>query len=146
MKALETEPNFGLARYFLGLAYLETGRGDDAVAELRRANQMMGEPPFARAGLAYALARNGVRTEAEQMLDEFVRNREAGYYPAFAIAAVHAGLENAEPAIDWLNRAADERLVGYYMPNVDTMWKSLRTHPRFQQLLQRLRLPDPSAR
>ena len=145
LKTLETEPNYGLARYFLGMAYLETGRGAEAIAELRRASQMMGEPPFARAGLAHALARSSMRIEAEQILAEFVRKREAGYYPAFAIAAVHAGLGNAEPAIDWLNRAADERLVGYYTPNVDTMWKPLRAHPQFQQLLRRLRLPDPVA-
>jgi hypothetical protein len=33
-------------------------------------------------------------------------------------------------------RAADERLVGYYTPNVDTMWKPLLAHPQFQQLLR----------
>jgi len=51
-KALETEPNHGLSRYFLGQAYLSTGRLAEALAELGRANDAMGQAPFVRAGLA----------------------------------------------------------------------------------------------
>jgi tetratricopeptide (TPR) repeat protein len=138
---LRADPNHGLARYFLGRAYLDAGRPAEAIAELRQAGAAMGDPPFARAGLANALAQSGSRGEATQMLADFMQRRHDAYYPAFAIAAVHAGLGDTAAALDWLERAANERLVGYYMPNVDKMWKPLRSQARFRALLDRLGVP-----
>jgi tetratricopeptide (TPR) repeat protein len=145
LKALQLEPNHGLTRFFLGQAYLALDRQGDAVAELRRAGQAMGDPPFARAGLANALAQAGRRADAEEMLAEFERLRAGGYYPAFALAMVHVGLGNHAEALDWLDRAFDERLMGYYLPSVGQLWDPLRTDPRFQDLLRRLGLPHAPA-
>ena len=144
LKALEREPNHGLSRFFLGQAYLASGRHAQAVAELRRADDAMGHAPFSQAGLAYAVARAGGRMEAEAILAEMTNKRNDGYYPAFAIAVVHMGLGDAETALDWLDRAYDERLMGYHMPNVEVIWAPLRSHPRFRDLLRRLDLPKPN--
>jgi hypothetical protein len=59
-----------------------------------------------------------------------------------AFALVHAGLGNRERALEWLERAADERLVGYYLPSVEPMWNDLRGDARFRRLLSRLQLPE----
>jgi serine/threonine-protein kinase len=139
--ALKREPSYGLAHYFLGHAYLATGRDNEAITEFELANQAMGEVPFSMAALGFARARAGNRAAAEQMLRDFQRTRDAGYYPAFAFAMVHAGLGNHEQALEWLERAADERLVGYYLPSVEPMWSDLRGDARFHRLLSRLRLP-----
>lgn len=140
--ALKREPSYGLSHYFLGHAYLATGRDSEAVKELELANQAMGDVPFSMAALAFARARAGQREAAEQMLREFQRHRDAGYYPAFAFAMAHAGLGNRERALEWLERAVDEGLVGYYMPSVDPMWNDLRGEARFRQVLRRLGLPE----
>jgi len=55
---------------------------------------------------------------------------------------VHDALGDHEAALDWLDRAFEERLLGYYLPNVDRTWDPLRSHPRFQDLLRRLNLPE----
>jgi serine/threonine-protein kinase len=102
----------------------------------------MGDVPFSMAALGFARARAGQRPEAEHMLREFQRNRDAGYYPAFAFAMVYAGLGNREQALDWLERAADEGLVGYYLPSVELTWNNLRDDARFRRVLTRLRLPE----
>ena len=60
-KALQLEPNQGLTRFFLGQAYLAEARFSDALVESRRAVQAMDDAPFARAGLANALAQAGQR-------------------------------------------------------------------------------------
>jgi serine/threonine-protein kinase len=140
LEALEVDPNYGLARYFLAQAYLAMDRHSEALAELELANQAMGDAPFSMAALAYGLARAGRRAEAEEMLRNFERRRADGYYPAFAISMAHAGLGNDEQALEWLERAADERLMGYYLPSVERAWDPLRGQPRFQRLLHRLGL------
>lgn len=143
--ALKREPSYGLAHYFLGHAYLATGRDSEAITQFELANQAMGEVPFSMAALGFARARvghRGHRAAAEQMLRDFQRTRDAGYYPAFAFAMVHAGLGNREQALEWLERAADERLVGYYLPSVEPMWNDLRGDARFRRLLSRLQLPE----
>ena len=63
-----------------------------------------------------------------------------------AFAMVHSGLGNREQALDWLERAVDEGLVGYYLPSVELMWEDLRGDTRFRRVLSRLRLPERAQR
>ncbi len=142
LEALKVEPNYGLSHYFLAQAYLALDRHAEALTELERANQAMGSPPFSMAALAYGLGRAGRRAEAEEMIRDFERRRAEGYYPAFAFAMAHAGLGNDEQALEWLERAADERLMGYYLPSVEQAWDPLREQARFRSLLRRLALPQ----
>ncbi len=142
LKALDSEPGHGLSRFFLGQAHLPSGRHAEAIAELRLADSTLGHVPFSRAGLAYALGRAGERLEADAMLAEMTERRSQAFYPAFAIALAHLGLGQGEAALDWLDRAAQERMVGYYMPNVDPAWAPLRSHPKFGNVLNRLNLSD----
>jgi tetratricopeptide (TPR) repeat protein len=140
-RVLESEPNYGLAHLLLGRAYLAKGEQETAIAELRRGNEMLGEVPFSMADLGYALAVAGKRAEAEQMLAAFMRKRQEGYFPAFAIAEIHLGLGNTSAALDWLERAADEHLLAWYLPSVDPFFRPLRSQPRFRELMQRMNLP-----
>lgn len=142
LAALKKEPSHGLSHYFLGHAYLASGRDGEAIRQFELANQAMGDVPFSLAALACARARAGQRVEAEAMLRDFQRIRDAGYYPAFAFAMVHAGLGNREQALDWLERAVDEGLMGYYLPSVEITWDALRGDARFRRVLSRLRLPE----
>lgn len=141
-RVLEIDPNHGNSRYFLAQTYLATDQYSEAVTELKRANEDIGRAPYSMAALAYGLARAGRRAEAEEMLRDFEQRRNAGYYPAFTLAMTHAGLGNDEQALEWLERAADERLMGFYLPSVEPAWDPLREHPRFRRLLQRLGLTD----
>jgi hypothetical protein len=74
------------------------------------------------------------------MLAAALAKREQGVYPAFTLAAIQMGLGQHGAALEWLERAADERLLGYYMPSVDPVYDSIRADPRFQTLLRRMHL------
>jgi len=137
-RALEIEPNHGLANHFLGRAYLAKGQTTKAIQQLRRSNELLGGVPFSMGDLGYALATCGQRTEAERMLAEMNRKRQAGYYPAFALAEVELGLGHVGSALDWLEHAADERNMGFYLPSTDPIYNPLRTNPRFLALMQRM--------
>ena len=68
--------------------------------------------------------------------------RTKGYYPAFPIAEIHLGLGRTDAALEWLERAADERHLGFYLPSVDPVYDALRPHPRFRALMQRIRIAN----
>jgi tetratricopeptide (TPR) repeat protein len=139
-RALAIEPAFGLANHFLGRAFLAKGNHDRAIQQLRKSNELLGEVPFSIADLGYALAATGFRAEAERMLADIMEKRARGFYPALPVAAIHMGLGQHDTALEWMERAAEERLVGYYMPSVDPIYSPVRSHPRFQALLARMNL------
>jgi tetratricopeptide (TPR) repeat protein len=141
-RALATEPSFGLANHFLGRAYVVRGDHDRAVQQLRKSSDLLGEVPFSTGDLGYALGAAGARAEAERLLADVHAKRAKGFYPAFVLAQIHMGLGQHTEALNWLERAADERQVGYYMPSVDPIYDPVRSHPRFQTLLRRMRLDD----
>ena len=144
LRVLESEPNFALARHFLGRAYLAKGDFRKAIEQLRRSNELLGEIPFSVGDLGYALAVSGERAEAGKMLAEIMQKREQGFYPAFAIAQIQLGLGHPEAALDWLERGADERNVGYYLPSVDPIYDPIRSNPRFRRLMTRMNLTAES--
>jgi tetratricopeptide (TPR) repeat protein len=139
-RALEIEPGYGLANHFLGRAYLAKGQIERGIEQLRKSNEILGRVPFSVADLGYALAAGGHRDEAETMAADLRGKREAGYYPAFALAEIELGIGNQEAALDWLERAADEKNMGYYFPSADPVYEPLRSQPRFQALMERLHL------
>jgi len=142
-RALETEPNYGLANHFLGRAYLAKGMSAKAVEQLRHSDELLGHVPFSRGDLGYALAVAGRRDEAERMLSDLERKRSEGYFPAFPIAEIELGLGRTDAAMEWLERGVEERQIGYYFPAVDPFYDPVQSHPRFRNVIRRLNLPTP---
>ena len=142
-RALETEPNYGIGVHFLGRAYLAAGEPATAIEHLRKSNEIIGSVPFTLGDLGFALASGGHRDEAERMLHEMHARRDRDYYPAFPIAEIELGLGNTEAALDWLERAVEERHTGFYLPSVDPIWNAIRQVPRFRALMARMNLPAP---
>lgn len=140
-RALAIEPGHTLANHFLGRTYLAKGDLHLALEYLRKSNEAMGQVPFSLADLGYALAVAGERREAERLLADLTEKRETGFYPAFPMALIELGLGNTDKALDWLEAAADDRHVGFYMPSCDPLYDSVRSHPRFRAVLTKLRLP-----
>jgi Tfp pilus assembly protein PilF len=143
-RVLESEPNFGLGIHFLGRSYLAKGEYAHAIELLRKSNEVMGRVPFSVGDLGYALALSGQRDEAQSILDELMAKRSHGYYPAFPIAQIHLGLAEIDGALEWLDRAADERHLGFFLPSADPIYDPLRSHPRFKALMQRINIEMPT--
>jgi hypothetical protein len=60
--------------------------------------------------------------------------------PRIRLAYVHAGLGDADRAMDWLERAAAERTGPAYGVKGSFLLATLHEHPRFKALLARMRL------
>jgi len=136
--ALALEPNFGLAHQDLGDSYLLQGRCGSAIEELRLANESM-PGPRRMADLGYGYAVCGHTTEARRILRAFLTEPKPGAIPALAIAEIYVGLGDKDRAFPWLEKAIDERDLGMGL-RWDGYLESLRSDPRFNALLRRMRL------
>ena len=58
------------------------------------------------------------------------------------VALVYYGLGDKERAFDWLERAYRDRHEGVLFLGRDPLYDSLRSEPRFQDLVRRLNFPS----
>jgi serine/threonine-protein kinase len=68
-----------------------------------------------------------------------------GLEPAHLFIDVYARLGETELALDWLEEAYGQRRPDLTSLGVDPLWDSLRSHPRFRDLLVRLNLPQEAS-
>jgi tetratricopeptide (TPR) repeat protein len=142
---LELDPDFAAAHWNLGVIHLIHQRFEAAIDELTVAVELSGESPPILATLANTYAKSGDTGQALEVLEKLKSLRDSpqrGYSPAFQIAYVYEGLGRTEDALDWLDRAFEERDGWLIYLNVGPWFESLRSEKRFQDLLQRMSLPE----
>ena len=138
-RALDIDPEFALARFFLGLSYAEEGRYSEALMELQKAASEGRAEMLA--GLAYICGRFGAREEARRILDDLMTRSRQRYVSPALIAQVHAGLGDTAAALDWLERAYEAHATELAWLRVRPFFDRLYDEPAFGELLSRLGLP-----
>jgi DNA invertase Pin-like site-specific DNA recombinase len=88
---------------------------------------------------AYAVA--GRRAEALKVLDELTARSRQRHVPAYYIALIYAALGEKDNAFAWLDRAYTQRSWYLTSLKVDPKVDSLRSDPRFADLVRRVGLP-----
>ena len=139
-KTLELDPGFGQALRYLGLTELYLGQYEEALETLERARNALTGEPDVQADLALAHALAGEKEEAVRMLEMLMKESGERYISPFLIASFHTGLGDFEEALDWLEKAYEERVAYMVFIGVDPSFDPLRAHPRFQALLARVGL------
>jgi serine/threonine-protein kinase len=139
-KALELDPNFPRAISNRAFIYLLEGRPDEAVAEARRAVEIIGGGVEYQAYLAHVLARTGETEEAEEILRSLEERSKETHVSPILFAAVYTGLGQSDEAFRWLNRAVDERSSGIIYIRIDPSFRTLRSDSRFEKLAARIGL------
>jgi tetratricopeptide (TPR) repeat protein len=141
-KTLELDQNFPAVHNFLPAAYEQKGMYSEAIAEFKKAIPLTrkSEWTLSKAGLGHVYAVTGKKSEARTVLDELKRASEQKYVPANSIALIYAGLGEKDQAFAWLDKAYEQRAFQMQWIKIDPRWDSLRSDPRFQDLLRRLGL------
>jgi TolB-like protein/DNA-binding winged helix-turn-helix (wHTH) protein/Flp pilus assembly protein TadD len=143
-KTLELDQNFGPAHLFLPAAYEQKGMYGEAIAEFKNAIPLKGggEPSLSKAGLGYVYAVTGKKSEARTVLNELKQASEQEYVPANSIALIYAGLGEKDQAFAWLDKGYEQRAFQMQWIKLDPRWDSLRSDPRFKDLMRRVGLPQ----
>jgi len=94
------------------------------------------------AGLGYVYAMAGRRAEALKTLDDLKRLAEKQYVPPYHFGWVYTGLGDKDKAIAFLQKTYDEHTQHVIDFKQVPMFDPLRTDVRFQELVQKVGLPD----
>jgi len=139
-RTLEMDSNFAIAHLYLGRAYVQKGNMEQAIVEAQTATRLSGSHPFYMAWLGYAYARAGDRNEALRILHQLKVISGKKYVASHDVAAIYVGLGENSKAIAWLNRGYDEHSYTVLQLGVEPEFDSLRSDPRFKDLVQRVGL------
>jgi serine/threonine-protein kinase len=139
-RTLDIDPSFGQGHFDLGMAYAHAGRYDEAIAELEDHLSRTARRSVMLAVLGNTYARAGQTDRAREMLAELRRWTAERHATDTEVAYVLAALGEIDEAVDCLVRACDARVGLMVFVKVEPMLDPLRSHPRFIELLRRLRL------
>jgi tetratricopeptide (TPR) repeat protein len=142
-RAIDIDPRFSWGYARLGWAYMEKGMYPEAIAALETAVKMSGGSLNHKGALGRAYALAGRRSEARRILEELRDLERRGYAGPFHLATIHAALGEKNEALRWLEegyRVHDGNMV---LLKVQPAWDSLRSEPRYQDLVRRMHFPVP---
>jgi len=136
-QVLEMDPNYSIAHSFLAGSYQENGMFDQAVAEAEKAVALFDGNDYRIAILGYAYARAGKKQEARNILERLKKASRDHYTSPYTTGLIYASLGETDEALDWLEKAYEDRFWMMAYLKVDPRWDSLRSHPRFTEILRR---------
>jgi serine/threonine-protein kinase len=139
-RAIEMNPMAVESYRMLGSTLALQGQPQEAERVLREALTLPGSGTYITATLGWLLAREGQHAEAERLLAELDAARRKGYVSPVAFAILHIGLGNLDEALEWMERAYDDRRGWVVYANVNALFDPLREKPRFKALVEKMRL------
>jgi tetratricopeptide (TPR) repeat protein len=139
-KTLEQDKTYPNVHLILGHVYAAKGQYADAIAAYQEAIRLGGDTPVAQIYLAAACAQGGQRERAQAILKRLQTSNE--YVSPAQLAVLHAALAEREQAFASLEKAYSAHDLQLQFLGVDPNYDSLRSDPRFSDLLRRVGLPQ----
>jgi non-specific serine/threonine protein kinase len=136
-RTVALDPEYPQARWRLADALAVSGRYEEAVVHLKEANRVTNHSPSSLSMLAVVYARSGRTGEARAILRELLARARERYVPPYTISVVYGALGDVESALDWMERAYHEGSNAVAYMTVEPWNDRIRSHWRFQSILQR---------
>jgi TolB-like protein/DNA-binding winged helix-turn-helix (wHTH) protein/Flp pilus assembly protein TadD len=136
---LAMEPNFSRASIVIN-AYVEKGLFTDALADIEQRRRAVGEGPSYWLSLTYVYGRSGQQAQARRALGKLEQlNRTQQVDPA-VIGWAYIAVGDKDRALAFLEKAYAQHSNALTTLKVEPGYDSLRSDPRFQDLLRRVGL------
>ena len=140
-KVLRTDPNFPFAHRGLWAAFELKRMYEEALAEARRFFALRGDSEVAEA-LERGYTQGGYAGAMRLAAEKLAARSKLTYVQPTRIARLYLSAGEKDRALDWLEKAYQERNSHLVYINVVPGWDPLRDDPRFQDLLRRLNFPE----
>jgi tetratricopeptide (TPR) repeat protein len=114
---------------------------NEAISEFTLVGNLPGGNTLSLSGLAYAHAVKGNRKEAEKYLDEMWRLSKQNYMSPSQFAPIYAVLGDKDKAFELLEEANKQYTLNIVRMRRDPQLASLRSDPRFDDLVRRIGFP-----
>jgi len=141
-KTLELDPNYALAHWYCGLAYEQKKMYADALREMGRAKNLLPGNLAVQSDIGHVYAVSGDKTNAERVIAGLKTEAERRYVNQYELALIYVGLGQNEHAFESLESAYREHSDQLIYLNVDPRLDSIRSHPRFTNLVRRVGIPN----
>ena len=140
-KALELDPNFDQALCWLGFLYAEKRMFKEAIAAHQK---LSAAGPDWRWPLVRTYAQAGRKDEARKILAKLLEGepKPTGAWDGWFLPEVYAALGEKDEAFRWLEAAVEERMTFIPWMRENPAYTPLRSDPRFQDLVRRMKLPE----
>jgi eukaryotic-like serine/threonine-protein kinase len=145
-KLIADNPNFGRAHSELAYTYWAAHKYSEAIQEWKTGSQFEGDKKYIEYANAVALAfRSGGWAAAERKGIEvsLAQRKEPGSYVSpYQIAGYYADLGDKDHAFQWLNTAYQEHDTLIIGIRADFTMDSLRSDPRYAELVHKIGFPQ----
>jgi eukaryotic-like serine/threonine-protein kinase len=139
-RSLEMDPSFGPGHTDLARSLDLLGRSDEGLAEFFAGVPHPDGRPQPSSGLATLLFRAGQRDAASAMIDEVLALSKQQFVSPYGVASFFAVAGETDRALDWLERAYQNRDGTLVWIKVHPRLDVLRQEQRFRQLLTMMHL------
>lgn len=126
----------------LAYCYLRLGQKEEALANARKAAELLNGSAVALKVLGYVQASVGNRTEALAIAREIENEFAKGNADGRDVAIVYAGLGENDKVFEWLEKDFQNRNSSLAEVQLELPFVPLRNDPRFKDLLKRMNLPE----
>ncbi len=142
LKVFDLNPGHCRLNSWLEMSYAQKGFYDKAIETRFNAMKAIGVDPKMTTSLRDAYTASGWKGFWRKHLELSMSKPPPGPHFPYSVARIHARLGENDLALEWLERAYDERLDELVMLKVDPVFEPLRSDLRFQDLLQRIGFLD----
>ena len=139
-KAIELNPRFPAAHLSLAVAYLRMKQYDKALREVAEAERLGGSPTRVLEVRGSIQALSGDIAGAEATAETLKSGKISGRMSPYSVALIYAALGRKSEALDWLDKAFQEKDTWTVWTKILVEWDSLRDEPRFKELQRKLNL------
>ena len=140
LRAIEMNPVAEESYRVLGLILTYAGEFAEAERVLREALELEGAATYTKVTLALSLARRGERDYARETLNMLEERLTHDYVSPVELATLYIALGDNDRAIDWAEKAYNERRGWMAYLNVHPILDPLRSEPRFKVLVRKMGL------
>ena len=140
-KALEMERDYKPVLYLLGRTYEQCGQVDQAIEIFKKIFALSNSPMFLGA-LGHAYAVSGQERLAREVLNDFQELSKRSYVSAYSQAIIHLALGDEDQTFACLEKACNDRCEMMTWLRIDPCFDTIRSDPRFTNLLHRVGLID----
>jgi TolB-like protein len=144
-KLIADNPTFAIAHWGLARSYWAERKYPQALQEFEAAAQLYGD----KNGIEYAAAMDaafhsgGWPSALREGIEVSLAQAKTGYVPPYEIAELYADLGDKDHAFEWLLTAYQERGHLLYGLRTDFTLDSLRSDPRYAELVRKIGLSPP---
>ncbi len=139
-KTMELNPKAAGAYWIRGMAFQQKKMFQESIRDYRHALELSPLDPNYLAALGHVYASSGNTIGAHNILDTlFVENKKQPVSPFF-FALVYAGLNDKEKALEWLQKAYEEKSGSVRYLKMEPRLQNLRNEPLYVTLMKKIGL------